>query len=137
MSDASGGCEDNREVGGVVVALGRNVYFWLYQDTGYFAANSAEVPLLHLWSLGVEEQFYVLWPCLLIACYRPGRWRFFLLAAGVVAFASFLCAVLFARAPSFVYYTLPTRAGELLLGALVAIAVLGVSNGDWRQPQLL
>ena len=43
-----------------------NVYFWLYQDTSYFAAASSEMPLLHLWSLGVEEQFYIFWPLILM-----------------------------------------------------------------------
>ena len=102
-----------------------NVYFWLNQDTGYFAASTSEVPLLHLWTLGVEEQFYILWPLLLLGFYRPGREKPFLLAALAMAFGSFLLGqVLFERAPSFVYYMLPTRAGELLIGAIVAIAVL-------------
>lgn len=39
-----------------------NVFFWKYLDTGYFATESMTAPLLHLWSLGVEEQFYVFWP---------------------------------------------------------------------------
>lgn len=102
-----------------------NVYFWLNQDTGYFAAASAETPLLHLWSLGVEEQFYLVWPLILIAAYRPQRAKIFFFAA--VAFATisfFLAESLFKRDPAFVYYMLPTRAGELLVGAIVALAVL-------------
>lgn len=43
-----------------------NVYFWRFLDTSYFAEASNQVPLLHLWSLGVEEQFYLLWPALLL-----------------------------------------------------------------------
>lgn len=102
-----------------------NVYFWLHQDTSYFAAASSELPLLHLWSLGVEEQFYILWPLLLMAAYRRSRARAFFLLAGVAALASFaLGQAWFARDPSFVYYMLPTRAGELLVGALAAMAVL-------------
>ncbi|MGH8656183.1 MAG: acyltransferase family protein [Gammaproteobacteria bacterium] len=102
-----------------------NVYFWLHQDTSYFAADSAETPLLHLWSLSVEEQFYVFWPLLLLLLYRPKHGKRFAAVTLVVAIGSFfLGQLLFAGDPLFVYYMLPTRAGELLLGALVSFAVL-------------
>ncbi len=42
-----------------------NVFFWSTYGT-YFSANAAEAPLLHTWSLGVEEQFYVIWPLLIL-----------------------------------------------------------------------
>ena len=107
------------------VASLANVYFWLYTDSGYFAADTRELPLLHLWSLGVEEQFYLLWPLLLVWLYRPRR--ALLLAVGMLAIA----LISFALAQSlgvdhrrFTYYMLPTRAGELALGALAAIAVV-------------
>ena len=54
------------------VASLANVYFWRHLDGGYFAADSRQVPLLHLWSLGVEEQFYLLWPALLTLALRLG-----------------------------------------------------------------
>ena len=102
-----------------------NVYFWLYRDTGYFAPDSRDLPLLHLWSLGVEEQFYLLWPILLRLCHRALRPRWVLAAAVVATGLSFAAGdLLYGRAPSFVYYMLPTRAGEFLLGAMVAALVL-------------
>ncbi|MFO0690669.1 MAG: acyltransferase family protein [Myxococcota bacterium] len=105
-----------------------NVYFWLYQDTGYFANDSGELPFLQLWSLGVEEQFYFVWPLLLAALYRPGRRRGFAIAIGAVALLSFAAGELFfTRSPSFVYYMLPTRAGELMFGALGALATTRAS----------
>jgi peptidoglycan/LPS O-acetylase OafA/YrhL len=110
-----------------------NVYFWRYEDHSYFAADSAESPLLHLWSLGVEEQFYLGWPLLLLLLYRPARAGLFCAGATLVAIASFAMGnLLFQRDPSFVYYMMPTRAGELLLGALVAI--WGLREANLRLP---
>ena len=66
-----------------------NVYFWLFQDTSYFADSSNQLPLLHFWSLGVEEQFYVFWPIILLATYRTSRFGIFMTMMLPVAFASF------------------------------------------------
>ena len=112
-----------------------NVYFWLYIDQGYFAADNRELPLLHLWSLGVEEQFYMVWPLVLMAIGRAWRTRAFLVLGTIAALASFVLGdLLFKWDPSFVYYLMPTRAGELLVGALVSALVLGhrvPRTGEW------
>lgn len=101
-----------------------NAYFWLHQDTSYFAAASNESPLLHLWSLGVEEQFYVVWPLVLMFAYAASRARAVFAVSVVAALASYVLGdLLFTRDPSFVYYMLPTRGGELLVGALVAMGM--------------
>lgn len=98
-----------------------NVHFWMSEDGSYFAASSDEFPLLHFWSLGVEEQYYLLWPVVLIAFAPLLRSRAFAIGATLSAAASFAFAELyFSIDPSFVYYMLPARAGELLLGAIVA-----------------
>lgn len=118
-----------------LLSLG-NVYFWLYQDTGYFAQTSNELPLSHLWSLGVEEQFYIFWPLMLLATYRIGYGKYFFLLFSLIVLASvFLAEHLFARDPSFVYYMLPTRAGELLMGALLALVIL--KRGTIKIPETL
>jgi peptidoglycan/LPS O-acetylase OafA/YrhL len=102
-----------------------NVYFWLFLDGSYFAASTDEQPLLHLWSLGVEEQFYIIWPLLLMAFYRGRKASGFILVCAIVAVASFVLGdALYPHDPSFVFYMLPTRAGELLLGALAAQLIL-------------
>lgn len=110
-----------------------NVHYWLHSDNGYFAAAASDTPLLHLWSLGVEEQFYFIWPVLLMLWHRFWRGRIGALVGIAIAIgiASFTYAQLvFHTDPSFAYYMLPTRAGELLLGALVAIGTL---NGVERR----
>src|SRR3954468_47534 len=63
----------------------------LLLQSGYFDVESAKKPLLHLWSLGIEEQFYLAWPLILMIA---TRWRGGLLAvAGVIALASFILNV--------------------------------------------
>lgn len=99
-----------------------NVYFWLHLDSGYFASDSRQLPLLHLWSLGVEEQFYLLWPLVLLLALHglPRRWLPALLALPVTA--SLLHAQQQTLAdPSYAYYMLPARAGELGIGCLLGL----------------
>jgi peptidoglycan/LPS O-acetylase OafA/YrhL len=100
-----------------------NVYFWLHLDTSYFAASSSEVPLLHTWSLGVEEQFYFIWPTLLILAAKFGHRRIkALMLVLLLCAGSFVWAELTnISAQKFAYYMLPTRAGELMIGAALAI----------------
>jgi peptidoglycan/LPS O-acetylase OafA/YrhL len=106
-----------------------NVFFWRYEDHSYFAADSAQSPLLHLWSLGVEEQFYLAWPLLLLLLYRRASAGLFCAGIALAALCSFVLGnLVFGRDASFAYYMMPTRAGELLLGALVAIRSLHRPN---------
>jgi peptidoglycan/LPS O-acetylase OafA/YrhL len=114
--------ETTAESGLWSIASLANVYFWQRLDTSYFAASTQQLPLLHLWSLGVEEQFYALWPLLLLLTFSAKR---FVLGATSIALLSVLAAHwLFTVSPTFVFYMLPTRAGELLAGAIVACMVV-------------
>src|SRR5690348_3925394 len=91
----------------------------LMLQSGYFDIESAKKPLLHLWSLGIEEQFYLAWPLILMLA---TRWRVGLLAvAGVIALASFILNVaLIGHDPVATFYLPFTRAWELLAGAVLA-----------------
>lgn len=104
-----------------------NVYFWREVSTDYFAPQSAQLPFLHLWSLGVEEQFYLVWPVLLLVVLRFARQRAFAIACALaltMVLASTLLAewLLATQQTRFAYYMLPPRAGELALGAALALA---------------
>jgi peptidoglycan/LPS O-acetylase OafA/YrhL len=96
-----------------------NVWFWA--TTNYFAGNSELNPLLMTWSLGVEEQFYVVIPLMLVL--MAGLRRKWILPAtiAVCLLSLAIAASLAARFPMMVFYLLPARAWEL--GAGVALAV--------------
>jgi len=90
-----------------------NAYFWL--TTGYFAGPAEEKPLLHTWSLSVEEQFYLLVPLLMLACWRYGRDRAGVvrMCIAVIAVGSFLVSVYtVAHHRSVAFYLLPSRAWD-------------------------
>ncbi len=94
----------------------------------YFAAQLAEAQpsaLLHYWSLAVEEQFYLLWPLVLVALTRrPRRYRRLLVATIlVIAVASLITSVwMTEHRPTWAFYLLPARMVELLAGAAIAVA---------------
>ncbi|WP_417494737.1 acyltransferase family protein [Maricaulis sp.] len=114
-----------------------NFYFLFSVDTGYFADDSTTIPLLHLWTLGVEEQFYLLWPLVLAAWGSRRYGRFILIALGIVAAASFVLAQMVApAAPMTAYYMLPMRAGQLLAGA-ICLLVVRHRYRDVQLPRLL
>lgn len=93
--------------------------FALLSQSGYFDIEAAKKPLLHLWSLGIEEQFYLVWPLILMLAARM-RWRIFVVAA-VIGLASFLLNVALIRSNPVATFYLPfTRAWELAAGAALA-----------------
>jgi peptidoglycan/LPS O-acetylase OafA/YrhL len=102
-----------------------NIGFAL-QATDYFSAGQAPSPILHYWSLGVEEQFYLLWPALLLlaAGATQGRTRRLVFAVvGVTAVSFALSLWLTTASQPWAFFSLPTRAWELGLGAVLALGV--------------
>jgi peptidoglycan/LPS O-acetylase OafA/YrhL len=103
-------------------------FHFAIQGTNYFDASFAPSPLLHYWSLAVEEQFYVVWPAVvLLAGLALRRWplrRAVLVAAAIICVASFVWALLEAKTdPTWAFFSPLTRAWELGLGALAATLV--------------
>lgn len=99
--------------------FGSNFYFWL--DSGYFAGPAELKPLLHTWSLSIEEQFYVFFPLLLAFVWRFRAKNIILLLAlaGLTSLLASQWAAYHKEVANF--FLLPTRAWELLLGACVAL----------------
>jgi hypothetical protein len=112
------------------------MYAW--RDTNYFSPLADQKPLLHTWSLGVEEQFYIFFPLLLWLLARRSP-RLLLPVIAFIALGSFALDVLAqkAGATTFAFFVLPTRAWELGIGAIVALAPrarqgAGTANDLWR-----
>jgi peptidoglycan/LPS O-acetylase OafA/YrhL len=103
-----------------VATFTSNLYFWKY--SGYFEHSAHLRPLLHTWSLAVEEQFYIFMPILMWALYRYAR-RFLFWALAIGAALSLALSIYATSlAPTANFFLLPTRAWELLLGSLLAVA---------------
>jgi len=95
-----------------------NFLFW--SEAGYFATEAAEKPLLHTWSLAIEEQFYLFFPVLVSMFWFLGRKKL-AIWIGIVASASFGASVLaYSPGSEANFYLMPSRAWELLAGSILA-----------------
>lgn len=100
-----------------------NFAFW--SESGYFDKAAIAKPLLHLWSLGVEEQFYIFWPVVLALAWRMRS--NLLLVAGAIALVSFGANVFTSSAdPAAAFYSPWTRFWELMIGAMLACRAPGL-----------
>lgn len=100
-----------------------NVYFW--RSISYFSTDAEYWPLLHTWSLAVEEQFYLLFPLLIILLLRVGSLTQVRLVLTALVVASFAVSVVGTyNWPSATFYLLPTRLWELGVGSALALGVL-------------
>ena len=98
--------------------------FVLLGQVSYFDVAADKKPLLHLWSLGIEEQYYIVWPLLLLLI-RRWRLRVFAVTAALAAASFVACVIVQARAPEYAFYLPVTRAWELLVGSGLALWLNG------------
>jgi peptidoglycan/LPS O-acetylase OafA/YrhL len=127
---------------GIASALYVSNYRFMLQGVDYLASSLPPSPFQHYWSLGVEEQFYLVWPALIIGTawlIRLVRRRSrthatssptpYLVVLALVAAVSFAMSLVATRlAPPVAFFSLPTRAWELAIGGLVALTA-----GQWRR----
>ena len=98
-----------------------NILFW--RESGYFDAAAEEKPLLHTWSLAVEEQYYVLFPIFLILAWRFGKNRVFWMIVVMAAISLLLSEWGWRNNAKANFYLAPTRAWELFAGSIAAFIV--------------
>jgi peptidoglycan/LPS O-acetylase OafA/YrhL len=128
---------------GIASALYVGNYRFAIQGTDYLAADAPPSPFQHYWSLGVEEQFYLVWPALIIGTAwlirrirvgttraverpenEPGHWAnpYLLVLAALAAVSFALSLAWTCSSPPWAFFSLPTRAWELAIGGLVALS---------------
>ena len=127
---------------GIASALYVSNYRFMLQGVEYLATNLPPSPFQHYWSLGVEEQFYLVWPALIIGTAwlvrrvrrgakadAPSSQRPYLVLLALVGAASFALSLVLTRVlPPVAFFSLPTRAWELAVGGLVALTA-----DQWRR----
>ncbi|WP_231968928.1 acyltransferase, partial [Mycobacterium sp. E735] len=132
---------------GIASALYVGNYWFLKNGTDYFASDMPPSPFQHYWSLGVEEQFYLVWPAVIIGiawlvrftrrrrdAHAASSETPYFVTLALIAALSFSISLAATRAwPPSAFYQLPTRAWQLAAGGLVALTA-----GQWRRlPALL
>jgi peptidoglycan/LPS O-acetylase OafA/YrhL len=106
-----------------LAAIGSSSNIWFWSQQNYFDGTALTKPLLQTWSLGVEEQFYILFPLVLaFALRRTARLAYWIAGVGLISFL--FCIYQSATSPAAAFYLLPSRAWEFGLGALLAVDAL-------------
>lgn len=110
-----------------------NILFWRDLSEGYFAKDAKLNPLLHTWSLGVEEQFYLLFPIFLLLCARvfPGRTKHLVVVG--IALSLGISILLIDGKSVAVFFLAPFRAWELLIGSAFALGVIPLIRNEFAR----
>lgn len=98
-----------------------NNWWLIFHQVSYFESFGPPSPIGHLWSLSIEEQFYLLWPLLLLLTHRRGRLFLFILIGAIASAAAMAFLYEPGADPSRVYYGTDTRMFGLLIGAALAV----------------
>jgi len=95
-------------------------YLFAFWQNDYQNLNATPSPVIHYWSLAVEEQFYIFWPIIIFSLWKLGKRRAVATGVCAITFISFLFSLYLTNAnPIWSFYSLPTRAWELGIGALL------------------
>lgn len=112
-----------------------NILFWY--ESGYWDTATSLKPLIHTWSLAVEEQYYIVFPLIVMTAWRLGRAWFTAIILALVAASLWFAEHYLTTDPMMSFYMLPSRAWELLAGSLTALYLLRrtapISSGPMNQ----
>lgn len=115
--------EDFSEVGErALYSIGMIKNFYLMTKSEYFAQSSELNPFTHFWSLSVEEQFYLVWPLLILSSWRWLKNRFWMILTGIFILSLILNLAMIHDEPRITFYLLPTRMWQLVAGSLLCIS---------------
>lgn len=108
-----------------------NLFFFLKTD--YFGLSAESSPLLHTWSLAVEEQYYILFPIFLILVWRLGKCRVLWIIVGMAVISLMASELAWRKYPTANFYFTPTRAWEIFSGSIAAFIVTkrGVTKSNF------
>ena len=113
-------------------------YLFAFWQNDYQNLNATPSPVIHYWSLAVEEQFYIFWPILIYSLWKVGKRRAVAVGVFATTIGSFLFSLyLTAANPIWAFYSLPTRAWELGIGALLLFVPKNISLKRRFAPTLL
>lgn len=109
-------------------------FLFAFWQMDYQNLNAVPPVVIHFWSLAVEEQFYLFWPIIVVAAYKFGGRKFLFQAIAVITVSSFIFSLFLTNAqPIWAFYSLPTRAWELGVGALL-LTFSGRYKLSWVYP---
>jgi len=127
---------DVKQFSDLALSLGATAFFWsnvlfLHSSGDYFGAPSSQLPLLHTWSLAVEEQFYIVFPLFLVAINRYFKKDYivWIFAAALISIAASSYGVYISKTATF--YLAPTRAWEFLAGTILALQAIPLVKSNW------
>lgn len=104
-----------------VATFSSNLLF--LRESGYFDAAVELKPLIHTWSLAIEEQYYLLFPLFVILLWRSGKRGLLVISSLLLLLSLSLSQLIVSTQPAAAFYLLPTRAWELLIGVVVALSL--------------
>jgi peptidoglycan/LPS O-acetylase OafA/YrhL len=110
--------------------FGSNIYF-NFQPSGYFNGESATKGLLHTWSLSVEEQFYLFWPVILAVAHAKSFNRVRQISIFIIAISFAYSVWLVSTGSTSGFFLIPSRAWELMIGALIAVIPAARNENRW------